>query len=810
MGGTRLGSISRMLRCALRRFTVFILVTLVVAAGPRAQAQSSDGGLLDFLERIFSKGIREGLVPGGVSEPAEPSAFPVAFSFYVIGDVESGDLQAQSERLMELIEAMERCEGAQFGLGVSPDLAAALAWTGSPALQRIRDGLTAARFVSVGSLLAPAALAALDPWDARVSLELGRAFNERLLRSSPTGYWNTGGVWRQDITGPLAAAGYSYTLVDDTVLRASANAQGISSRSPVRTSWSRDDIVLVPIDTAFVDACRKALTSGSVKQAADYVAGAAAARAKGDSRDILVCAIEVDLSAEEPGWERLPDLIRAVSDVGSASIVSVEAHLSAAEGIPSVAQVPAGEPRAISRALSAQRYSSWAQFNADDPVLAKARSVQAQVRSKIQTVRAAMADETGAAGAASAAGALLSWAELVHCWHLRNMGLVGRMDPERARSGVAALLPAHAAWQAMNPTVSAYAEDLDADGVEELVLVNAGNMFVFSPDSGDIIAWYDLANGLLMAGSGLTPRETVGGALVASGTLRSDGFTFEIGQDSKSLTFRSSSGPAFVTKAFRLEGSALKATFDIRATGSVDLTLSSFVRLSRALDVVAGTDLLAYRDPGGKGVLSAYTHGGTPLGLMSMATGAYAVVRYDGLAAEVSCTSVPFGRLVATDYALSLAPGASATVSMELESGVERITAHPIHELRRDGESIVAVVPSYTVACALRYSNLGITVSADMAAGDKAGELRAPMPEGRFTMVSQYAWGPGPIIEDAGARLEGAGSYSFFPKVEDARVTIHQGRLRVRAPESLWLGLGAALAAAVVLGAIAAVRRRRA
>lgn len=77
-------------------------------------------------------------------------------------------------------------------------------------------------------------------------------------------------------------------------------------------------------------------------------------------------------------------------------------------------------------------------------------------------------------------------------------------------------------------------------------------------------------------------------------------------------------------------------------------------------------------------------------------------------------------------------------------------------------------------------------------------------------MVSQYAWGPGPIIEDAGARLEGAGSYSFFPKVEDARVTIHQGRLRVRAPESLWLGLGAALAAAVVLGAIAAVRRRRA
>ena len=327
----------------------------------------------------------------------------------------------------------------------------------------------------------------------------------------------------------------------------------------------------------------------------------------------------------------------------------------------------------------------------------------------------------------------------------------------------------------MNPTVSAYAEDLDADGVEELVLVNAGNMFVFSPDSGDIIAWYDLANGLLMAGSGLTPRETVGGALVASGTLRSDGFTFEIGQDSKSLTFRSSSGPAFVTKAFRLEGSALKATFDIRATGSVDLTLSSFVRLSRALDVVAGTDLLAYRDPGGKGVLSAYTHGGTPLGLMSMATGAYAVVRYDGLAAEVSCTSVPFGRLVATDYALSLAPGASATVSMELESGVERITAHPIHELRRDGESIVAVVPSYTVACALRYSNLGITVSADMAAGDKAGELRAPMPEGRFTMVSQYAWGPGPIIEDAGARLEGAGSYSFFPKVEDARVTIHQG-----------------------------------
>lgn len=780
-------------------FTVMAVV-LVACMAPTATAQSSVGGLLDFLERIFTKGLPDSgapLLPG-----RQPDALPLTFSFYVIGDAD-GDIAQQSDRLSMLVEALEAAEGAQFGLGISPDLATALAWTSSSALQRIRDGLTAARLSSIGSLYAPGVIAALDPWDARTSLALARGVYERLLRTAPSGYWNTGGVWRQDIISPVKAAGYSYMLVEDTIIGATSSS--LSRRTPLSTTWSRDAMVIVPVDTRLSSLCRTALRTGQLKPVVDYVAGATSERSASSPADIMACALTVDVSSsDEQDWKTtLPALISAIRGVKAVAVTTVESHLKAHENLPSIAHIAAGESGEMAGALSAAGYRSWSQYNADDDTLARARETQARARSRLQVIRA----EAGAGGAtADAAVALLDWAELIHCQRLGGMGLPGKVLPEDAPGHLNALLPAHAAWHAMNPAVSAYAEDLNADGVEEVVLVNLEHMFVFETASGNVVSWYDLARGRLMAGPGLTDAP----ALACSGTLPSEGFHHAFGADSQSVTFTSPSGSPSLKKTYRLDGQSLRLDLGITASGQVDLAITGQFALARAVDMLAGRDLLAYRDASGKGVLSAYTQAGAPLGLMSMATGSYAQVTYDAGASAVASTGVPFGRSIRIDYALSFAPGASTAISLGLLGGVDRVTAHPIHELRREGSTLVASVPSYTTACALRFVNQGITVSADMVAGDAPGELRSPVPGTRFSVLSQYAWGPGPILEDAGSRLEGTASHSFFPQVKDADITIRQGRFRVRTPATLWLGIGAAALAVAALGVVILARRRRA
>lgn len=782
--------------------TFAVLASFIVAAlALPATVQCSVSGLLDFLERIFTKGITE---PGTPTLPApQLDALPVAFVFYVAGDA-GADIAPQADRLLALVEAMDAAEGAQFGLGMSADLATALAWTSSPALQRMRDGFTAGRFAALGSLFAPGAVAALDPQDAKTSLALSRDVYERLLRTAPSGYWNTGGVWRQDIVSPVKAAGYSYILVDDTLTGAAAAR--LSRRTPVNTTWSRDRMTVVPIDTRFTSMCRTSLRTGQMKPVTDYVAAAVAERSPSSPGDIVVCALPVDVSSDQqPDWRSaLPALVNAVRGVESAAVTTIESHLKASDHLPSLAQVAAGEPAEMAVALSAAGFKSWSQYNAEDQGLARARETQAMVRAKIHTIRADTAAVDG--GAAAAAAALLDWAELIYCWHLSGMGLPGEMPPERAAASRRAMLPAHAAWQAVNPAVSAYADDLDADASDEVVLVNVDNMFVFEAASGNMLGWYDLAGGRLMAGPGLAPAA----ALAFSGNLPSGGYEYAFGADSQSVTFTGPPGSPAVTKTYRLEGQSLRVDLGIAANGQMDLAVGGQFALARAVDILAGPDLLAYRDPSGKGVLSAYTQAGAPLGLMSMATGTFAQVTYDTSVARVSSTAAAFGRAVSLEYALSFAPGASATVALTLQGGVDRVTAHPIHELRREGSTLVAVVPSYTTACALRFVNQGITVSADMAAGPAPGELKSPIPGARFSVLSQYVWGPGPILEDAQSRLEGAESYSFFPQVKDADVTVRRGRFRVRAPAGLWLGIGAAALVAAGLGFAVITRRRRA
>ena len=774
---------------------VAFLVMIVLIAPVGAQAGMS---LREFLERLFPVNVEK---PEGAETPGALRPMPVAFCFHVTGDPSAPDLNKQASSLLAMVNAMEACEGVQFGLGLSPSLATALAWTSSPVLQKIRDGLAGSRYVLLGSLFTESAIAALDTWDARLSLAMANDYNVSLFAAAARGFWNSGGVWRQDIVFPVALEGYTHMFIEGGLLITGTQG-GAPMRAPVAVSWGGQSITLVPTDSGFRQVVDKALASGSMGEVVDYALDAQSKSTRLD--EILVYGAQIDLSSDGRDWSRLPELLKALTQSESIAVTTVEHHLDNLRGTVSVANVAPGQPAWVNQAASAEGFADWNQFNSDDAALVTARSVQAQVRSRIQSVE----DSLATSGGPDAAKSLLDWARLLHCWHLRGLGLPGKLDPSRAAEGLKALVPAHAAWQSMHPTKSAYIEDLDGDGEDDMVLVNSACMFVFSQTSGDMTSWFDLSGGNLIAGSGVFGLP----AVAASGSLPSSGYTVSIGEDSQSVTFRAQSGITSVSKYYQIADSGLEMQFDITSSGSMDLSIAGCYSLSHPSSLTAGPDVLAYREP--DGVISAEAPVGSMHGLINLASGAYAALEFDrkpahrrAPAALVSSTVVPYGRMTSIDYRLSFAPGSSTSVRVRLHTGHDTVTAPPVLALERRDESLVVTLPSYTTGCKLRLARSGIPVDVSLISTGAAGQVSAPMPSERYSLATRYSWGAGSVVDDAGARLASTGRYEFFPKVKDAQVELSSGRYRVGISVSALIGIVAVGVAFVVTVALA-IRKR--
>ena len=74
----------------------------------------------------------------------------------------------------------------------------------------------------------------------------------------------------------------------------------------------------------------------------------------------------------------------------------------------------------------------------------------------------------------------------------------GFTDFDLARS---ALVVAEAALYAATPTSSVHQHDLNDDGVEEIVMVTASDMWVLSPYGGRLLYWFDLESGDELVGN---------------------------------------------------------------------------------------------------------------------------------------------------------------------------------------------------------------------------------------------------------------------------------------------------------------------
>lgn len=760
---------------------------------------------------------------GAADEPAD-RALEVVFAFYMTGDVSPESLGPTSSTCEQLLDMLLGEPGRKFSVGMSARLASALAWSGSRALGLMRDGVSRGQFELMGSTHSDAVLAALDPWDARLAVHYGASTLSHVFGKAPTGFWNPSGVWRQEIVLPINAGGYSHTMIDSKIVDVSG-LDGLPAHAPLRVSWGGREIVVFQTDADFARAVDESVRAGSPASAIAYLERAYAE----DLADaaVVVYAREVQAGDEGQFLQGFAPLLTAIDKEPWLRLTTLEDRVESGPRPRAAAQMPEGEPTQVRQAAAAAGHANWQDYNANSRVLRDTRSLYGDVRRRIQAVEEDLLKAGVSQALAPAASRLLDHAKLVFAWHQRGFG---RPGAESGGSGQweavrKAYVAALAAWQCAHPTTSVYREDVDRDGIEEVVVVNPTDMFVLSPIGGKMLYWYDLEHGDQVVGSDLGEAkrgalvDSIAGAAVPSPGLEATTYSVEMGEESSSVVFEAASGAARLRKEFTPGQRGFQVEYTLRARGRVDFSVVNSFSPDPDRIVVDGRDGLAYMHADGSPASALAP--GSSFGLANVVSGSAVAATPNPRgadtvpAAEVWSDSALFDRSLSLGYKLQMWPGSSAAISVGFERVRIKASAPPVLWIEPSGDSLTAAIPSYTRRAAVRrLSAEGFPVDTLMLTAARGRETNAPdavapMPPGEYDLVTTSVAGRTTTIERADRHTSAGTRFEFFPRIADSHVILTSGYRRVGSVASiLWALLGAiAIAGGVVMMARSARRK---
>jgi len=755
----------------------------------------------------------------GPPDESTERTLDVVFAFYMTGDASPESLEAASSTCERVLDMLLEAPGRKFSVGMSARLASALAWSGSRALGLMRDGVAREQFDLMGSTHSDAVLAALDPWDARLAIHYGAGALADMFGRAPTGFWNPSGVWRQEIVLPISAGGYSHTVIDSAIVDASG-LNGLPAHAPLRVSWGGREIVVFQADADFARAVDQSVRAGSSAPAVAYLERAYAE----DLADaaVVVYAREVRAGDEGGPLQGFAQLLATLEKEAWLRLTTLEERVHAGPRPRAVAQIPNGEPAQVRQVVAGAGHANWQEYNANSPVLQDMRSLYGDVRRRIQAVEEDLhrASVSQVPSPAPAALRLLDHAKLVFAWHQREFGRPGAESDGRGQWEAArkAYVAALAAWQCAHPTTSAYREDVDRDGTEEVVVVSPTDMFVLSPVGGKLLCWYDLEYGDQIVGSDLGEAErwALVDSIQALSTpgLPATPYSVELSPDSSRVVFEAAAGAARLRKEFIRGPRGFQVEYTLRARGRVDFSVANAFCPDLDRIVVDGKDALAYLHADGSPASALAP--GSSFGLANVVSGGAVLATLDpGGAdtvpvAEVWSDSGLFDRSLSLGYRLQMWPGASARVSAGFEKVRIRASAPPVLWIGPREGSIMAAIPSYTRRVAVRQvSAEGFPVDTLMLTTTRSQEAdapsaAAPMPPGAYDLIATSVLGRTTTIERADRYTSQAARFVFFPRIGDSRVELAPGYRRVGSmARTLWAVLGAA----ATLGGAAMIAR---
>ncbi len=404
-----------------------------------------------------------------------------------------------------LLQVLRRHARLPFAIHISGTLVHALQWLDPEPLQLIADGLAAGQFTLLGSTYAQNVPYASDDWDNLLQMALHRDVLQRGFGVSPVIFWNSERCWRQSLVPVLAGSGYSHTLVEGHILRAAGCAQ---PHAVWRTGTEDQQLTLFDDDEGLKHAINYAIWTGRPQRALDYLRALAAAP---DHETYYVWYAE---DAEATGlwgytrgilpqsaWANLDQLLTLFEQQPWLAITA-PAHAPAPRG--DVPVIPDGQAAWMVASLQRtgapyheEGFADWFDFNVRSPKLHYFRALYGRIRERLQVSQVQPP-------ANAAAGRLIAQAHLAYAAHQFEFGCigVGRIGDRQWEMVRAALVCLRAAELAGDPSpVAVWMEDVNQDGVDEVLLASRDQFVVLTPVGGRVLYAFDLQAGVSWVGN---------------------------------------------------------------------------------------------------------------------------------------------------------------------------------------------------------------------------------------------------------------------------------------------------------------------
>ena len=398
------------------------------------------------------------------------------------------------EGVMEVLRAHP---SSRFALHFSGCLISDLMWSDPHTIDLLRDGVSEGQFEVIGSTYAQNIMYSTRVSDTDFQFNQNQiAFHKRQIEdvvgASPVSFWNPERVWTQNFVGLLSDNGYDNVQIEDHILWDS----GITgSEYFVRTTTYNGRTVNVFTD----DKTFEGYVNGSVDSGDTAgVMGFLRMLYDEDVNDRMAVCYYEDMEASglwdyEGGshpagnWSNLDKLITAIENDPRMRLTTYTEWLESHDIYEDITPVVDGAADWMGR-------DAWFDENAE-PLAESYRVFWDGIRDTLNAVPSAFP-----AGAPDtvAARALLdhAWFTLIaHQYEFAVAGYSGIAGTTQWELARCALVSARAAREALLGAPRSYTDDVNDDGIDEIVLVSATDFFVFSRYGGRLLYWFDLEFG---------------------------------------------------------------------------------------------------------------------------------------------------------------------------------------------------------------------------------------------------------------------------------------------------------------------------
>ncbi len=402
-----------------------------------------------------------------------------------------------------LLRTLRKHPKANIQLHISGMLVHDLQWFGDSTLQMVREGIHDGQFEIFGSAYAQNVMYStrIDTADFEFNdhqIKFQKQQIERVFGVTPKAFWNPERVWTQNFVQLLADNGYTSVPVEDHILQASGTTKSVHA---VRTTrYNGRQLVIFPDNKPFLALVDEAINTGNVAPVMDYLH----ARYVEDVNDNFMISFYEDAESvglwdyeryvdPETNFRNLDVLLTALEQDTLITLTTYEKFLGANAPVEDLTPIKDGAADWMGR-------DGWFTVN-QHPSFVNLRPFYDGIRRSLDSVQAEI---RAFPGDTTAAAALLRHAWFTVCAHQFEFGcvglewLIGSADAQLAR---AAHVSASAARYALHPTTGTFLGDLNRDGVNDVIMVNPGNLWVFSAVGGRLLYWYDLARGEQLVGN---------------------------------------------------------------------------------------------------------------------------------------------------------------------------------------------------------------------------------------------------------------------------------------------------------------------